>query len=184
MDVEQHSPEQNDPLALHFYQEVGPQDLGIFWFTNHSLTSFPEPFFDIDYLLDGLLSDHIEKVEKNEIAGQFPKHFFMSNNFGRPFFVAHLVKSPATLKDDIKNLMQLFSQSKNALKDQQDQDQSIKRDRILLVFSEAFSKNSNVHVIPFTKIEGEEVLKKKQEINFLQKNYPQFEFIVYEIAAM
>ncbi|HAZ12101.1 MAG: hypothetical protein A2X86_06380 [Bdellovibrionales bacterium GWA2_49_15] len=99
-------------LAPAFREQIGPEVLGIFWITRKAISEFPPPFLDVDYLLDGLLTYHLRRTDTKESATQMERHnFFMSHNFGRPFFVAHIHAPEEVLEKDFASLMQLFTQN-------------------------------------------------------------------------
>ena len=104
-------------LSPAFREQVGPDVLGICWITRLSLEDRPFPFLDIDYLLDGLLTYHLRRTGLS--AGATQRHnFFMSHNFGRPFFVAHIHATGQALKNDFANLMQLIPENDKRKKGQ------------------------------------------------------------------
>ena len=80
---------------------VTPETLGIFWFTGDPLKSMPRPFAALNYFLDGLL-DHSPAVLESQ-----RKNFFVSNNFGQNFFIAHLQQNSGQFKRDVEELMGL-----------------------------------------------------------------------------
>ncbi|MBI2521906.1 MAG: hypothetical protein HYV97_15935 [Bdellovibrio sp.] len=94
-----------------FREQIGPEVLGIFWITRKALSEFPSPFQEVDYLLDGLLTYYLRRTNTKEVTMQTERHnFFMSHNFGRPFFVAHIHAAKQVLKKDFESLMQLFTE--------------------------------------------------------------------------
>ncbi len=107
----------NSPPA--FREQIGPEVLGIFWITRKTLSEFPSPFLDVDYLLDGLLTYHLRRTDTKEASTHTERHnFFMSHNFGRPFFVAHINAHEQVLKKDFASLMQLFTESDSGKRSQ------------------------------------------------------------------
>lgn len=94
---------------------ITPDVLGVFWLTSTELHTRPRPFDALNYVLNGLLSEYchnkdiIEKDEKtlNVNSDSKYKNFFSSNNYGAPFFVAHLKENVSLVEQDFINLMTL-----------------------------------------------------------------------------
>ena len=85
--------------------------LGLTWITKEPLSARPFYFEAIDYLLDGMLTVHNNRVIDNEDLKQNSKSFFIGTSFGKPIFISHLVESSEKLKKDAFELTQLASKS-------------------------------------------------------------------------
>ena len=85
--------------------------LGLIWITKEPLSARPFYFEAIDYLLDGMLTVHNNRVIDNEDLKQNSKSFFIGTSFGKPIFISHLVESSEKLKKDAFELTQLASKS-------------------------------------------------------------------------
>lgn len=57
---------------------------GILWFTEQNLLERPLPFNELDYFLDGLLTNICLQENKSNVR----KHFLSTTHFGKPFFLA------------------------------------------------------------------------------------------------
>ncbi len=57
---------------------------GILWFTEQNLLERPLPFNELDYFLDGLLTNVCLEENRNSVR----KHFLSTTHFGKPFFLA------------------------------------------------------------------------------------------------
>ena len=92
-------------LAHKLGDHLTPSTCGALWFTDSDLTQRPEPFNEIDYYLDGLLTNIL--LENNTSTQQ--KHFLTTSHFGRPFFLAqfHLKETNPNLKRDLAEVHQL-----------------------------------------------------------------------------
>jgi len=95
---------------------ITPDVLGVFWLTEDKLLNKPAPFSTLDYFLDGLLTSFYQKrkglSENREEVSR--KNFFISRNFGGPFFVWHLETSHKELKEELKNLMEMAKKMNTA----------------------------------------------------------------------
>ena len=65
-----------------------PEFLGIVWVTSGPISRERRYFNEVNYLLDGLLLNSFE-VEPNKNENHF--ELFVGKNFGRDFFLAHMV---------------------------------------------------------------------------------------------
>ncbi len=141
-------------FSVPFREQVGPDVLGICWITRKALEERPFPFLDIDYLLDGLLTYHLRRTGQNEGSTQPQRHnFFMSHNFGRPFFVAHIHATGQALKKDFASLMQLLPEH-----DKKKKSQNAANEKIIILL--------------------EKDQQDLPEINSLKKTYPEKRFEV------
>jgi len=94
---------------LSVIQDLGnhltPQTCGVLWFTQIPLIERPLPFSELDYYLDGLLTNIcLEKRESPE-----HKHFLTTHHFGRPFFLAQFQMdgNNSKIKNDLGQVHQL-----------------------------------------------------------------------------
>ncbi len=78
---------------------------GILWFTDQNLLERPLPFNELDYFLDGLLTN----ICLQENKGHVRKHFLSTNHFGKPFFLAQfqLSEESKSLSADLHEVGQL-----------------------------------------------------------------------------
>lgn len=103
----------NSPEIEHLSQHINPETRGIIWLTDELLDFNSPGAYEINYLLNGILtksladSNHEDKHRNN---------FYLGENFGKPFFVAHAVikeKSDLNQLDDTINLATPFIQEKS-----------------------------------------------------------------------
>ncbi|HXH30389.1 MAG TPA: hypothetical protein VNJ01_06230 [Bacteriovoracaceae bacterium] len=80
---------------------VTPQTLGIIWFPKDDVDSFNPYYGPIDYLLDGLLTAHLET------SPELSSRIIIGENFGRSFYVMVVKKIVAT---EIEGLQTLIAQ--------------------------------------------------------------------------
>lgn len=73
---------------------IGPNCYGIIWITKDKVNLSHPIVYDLNYLLDGLLVQTL----KEEISNEESNFFFLSENFGHPFFVGHIIDSNNTIK--------------------------------------------------------------------------------------
>ena len=87
---------------------IGPQVLGVLWISEAPLEKFPKAFLEMDYLLDGLLTHHLQDLQAASAtnSADHEKNFFLSTSFGTPFFVAHLHHTRIIL-GEVKELIQM-----------------------------------------------------------------------------
>lgn len=76
--------------------QISNQCSGILWVTNGPLDLSLPSIYSLNYLLDGLL---IQRLKQEFSTLSEKGHFFLSENFGRPFFIAHLKENADLLKD-------------------------------------------------------------------------------------
>lgn len=73
---------------------ISPNCCGIIWLTQDKVDISHPSVYELNYLLDGLLIKTLsEKTNDNDT-----NHFFLSENFGRPFFIGHVVDSSSAVK--------------------------------------------------------------------------------------
>ena len=82
----------------HLSHLVSPTTSGIIWLTDDALGSTLPGVYELNYLMNGLLTKSIaakdEQIKSNS-------NFFLAENFGNPFFLGHSVVSS---KEDLKNM--------------------------------------------------------------------------------
>lgn len=84
---------------------ITPSTLGVIWITTDPLNKNPRSFEAFDYFLDGLLTNFNQ--QKNNDTPTNKKNFFISTNFGNPFFVGHLEESSKSFQEDLNDLVNL-----------------------------------------------------------------------------
>ena len=72
--------------------QINSNCTGILWITDDKVTINHPNVYELNYLLDGLL---VKTLTHNNDC---ESHFFLSENFGAPFFVGQIVDSDKTLK--------------------------------------------------------------------------------------
>jgi hypothetical protein len=77
---------------------VGPEHLGIIWVESKDLSERPSLFYELDYLLDGLLTDSIKQKAAAE------QSFFLGQSFNRPFFLFKGSKDSISCKQNMESL--------------------------------------------------------------------------------
>ena len=82
----------------HLSHLVSPKTSGIIWLTDDFLGPSLVGLYELNYLLDGLLT---KTLSSDQEKSESKSNFFLAENFGNPFFVGHSVISN---KDDLKNL--------------------------------------------------------------------------------
>ena len=92
---------------------ISPQVLGLLWITPGPITTFPRPFAQIDYFLDGLLTRYVQQygqaTGKDSSSLKEKKNFFVTESFGSPFFVANLDRQKeSSLNRELSELMSLI----------------------------------------------------------------------------
>ena len=94
--------------AFLLRRTIGPHVLGVLWISELPLEKFPKAFLEMDYLLDGLLTRHLQdlRTASNRPPTDHEKNFFLSTSFGTPFFVAHLHHTKIVL-GEVKELIQM-----------------------------------------------------------------------------
>jgi hypothetical protein len=82
----------------HLSHLVSPTTSGIIWLTDDDLNSNLPGVYELNYLLNGLLTKSIAaKASQSESNS----NFFLAENFGNPFFLGHSVVSS---KADLLNM--------------------------------------------------------------------------------
>lgn len=107
----------------HLSRLITSETVGIIWLTDIALNSELQGVYEFNYLTNGLLTKSIQsKDEKTENA-----NFFISESFGKSFFLSHLViESSSDIKkmynhmelakpliDDTISLVYIFNKSSN-----------------------------------------------------------------------
>lgn len=109
----------NNANPLHtLCDNIGPNDLGIIWLTESGLNDQLNNFFEMNYLMDGLLS-------QSTIKNDTEFNFFLTQQFGEQFFLIHKEYQP---KHDFNKLQNILKVSQNK--------ETSKNNVILLVQSE------------------------------------------------
>ena len=85
---------------------ITPEITGIFWITSTPLTDRPKPFEAIDYFLDGLLTQYVKHVT-DQVTDSNTKNFFACENFGKQFFVGHLLRDSKNIEHDFREIISL-----------------------------------------------------------------------------
>lgn len=86
---------------FHLLQkELTPQTLGLIWFLNSALEERPTPFDELDYFLDGLLSQTLKSLPQ----AQPQHHFIKASQFSRPFYL--IVLGPGLDKSEQSSLIE------------------------------------------------------------------------------
>jgi hypothetical protein len=82
----------------HLSHLVSPTTSGIIWLTDDDLNSKLPGVYELNYLMNGLLTKSIAaKAQQTESSS----NFFLAENFGNPFFLGHSV---VLSKEDLKNM--------------------------------------------------------------------------------
>jgi hypothetical protein len=81
----------------HLSHLVTPHTSGIIWLTDDFLGPKLVGIYELNYLLNGLLTKSLSQKINNDSKS----NFFLAQNFGNPFFVGHCVVES---KDDLQNM--------------------------------------------------------------------------------
>jgi hypothetical protein len=95
-----------NPEIEHLSQYINPETRGIIWLTDELLDFNSPGAYEINYLLNGILTKSLADVDHED---KHSNNFFLGENFGHAFFVAHAVIND---KEDIKNLDDTLSLAK------------------------------------------------------------------------
>lgn len=82
----------------HLSQHINPETSGIIWLTDELLDFNSPGAYEINYLLNGILTKSLANVQHED---KHTNNFFLGENFGKPFFIAHAVINQ---KPDLENL--------------------------------------------------------------------------------
>ena len=85
----------------HLSKNLKPETSGIIWLTDEELTTNSYGLYEFNYLLDGML---VKSISSNNDKDN-KSHFFLGENFGKPFFIGHVLVEN---KDDIKLMYKHF----------------------------------------------------------------------------
>lgn len=89
-------------------KKLSPATSGLIWFSETSLEKRPLPFEELDYFLDGLLSQTAELSSQQE-----SEHYFIkASQFSRPFYLIYLGPHQSSHK-----LTELIQQDLNLMGD-------------------------------------------------------------------
>ena len=84
----------------HLSHLVSPTTSGIIWLTDEDLNSKLPGVYELNYLMNGLLTKSIASKD-HQSKSKSKSNFFLAENFGNPFFLGHsVIKS----KEDFKNM--------------------------------------------------------------------------------
>lgn len=78
----------NDSGIEHLSQLINPNTCGILWLTDEPLGYDSPGAYEVNYLLDGILTKTLEQANDSQVS---PSNFFLGENFGKPFFVGQNV---------------------------------------------------------------------------------------------
>ena len=78
---------------------VTPQTLGIIWFPKDDIDTFNPYYRSVDYLLDGLLTAHLQTNP------ELSSRIIIGENFGKPFYVMIIKKLVPTELEGLQTLM-------------------------------------------------------------------------------
>lgn len=87
-------------------EALSPDFLGIIWSTSTPPSRNCNTLKALDYFVDGLILKNLPKEES--ICGE-STHFFLSKNFGKPFFIYHICGDKKKKKEEIKKLLPMIS---------------------------------------------------------------------------
>ena len=90
----------------HLLESITSKTLGIFWLTDTPLSLDCLKVNEFNYLLNGTLYRQI----KNPPSGHNPVSFFLTQNFGHDFFLAHIFVENDTVLNQLEKKFQ-FMQS-------------------------------------------------------------------------
>jgi len=85
-----------------FRHQITPHVLGILWLTEKDFSAKLENYHNLNYFVDGLFSSQIQPAENQSKQ----KRLFLTESFGRPFFISHIKQTQKT-ELEIKNLLDL-----------------------------------------------------------------------------
>lgn len=74
----------------HLSKHVSSDTGGIIWLTDCPLDFESPGVYEFNYLLDGILLKKIAENKDTEVANK-KSNFFLGQNFGRPFFISHVL---------------------------------------------------------------------------------------------
>lgn len=95
----------------HLSHLVSPKTSGIIWLTDDYLGPSLVGLYELNYLLDGLLT---KTLSSDQEKSESKSNFFLAENFGNPFFVGHSV---INTKDDLKNMFKHIELGKPLFED-------------------------------------------------------------------
>jgi len=98
----------NTPEIEHLSQHINPETRGIVWLTDELLDFNSPGAYEINYLLNGILTKSLSDSNHQD---KHTNNFYLGENFGNPFFVAHAVineKDDLSQLDDTINLAKPF----------------------------------------------------------------------------
>lgn len=100
------------PVGLELLSEqVSPQVAGIIWLTDELLDYEIPGFYEVNYLLDGILLQTLRQSPEEDRNAQ---NLFIGKSFGHPFFVFHSVVDDA---NSFKRIVKEFNVTAPLLKE-------------------------------------------------------------------
>lgn len=115
----------NQTSNLHLIcDQIGPREIGIIWLQDEELSEKTEYFFEMNYLMDGLLS-------QTEITDKDNFHFYLTKQFSNQFF---LIYKDCSKKMNVDNLISIIKNSTNLINSERSN---------ILIFSQSKRVNSN-----------------------------------------
>lgn len=101
----------SDSGIEHLSQLINPNTSGVLWLTDELLSYDSPGAYEMNYLLNGILT---KSLAKKELEDQHNNNFFLGDNFGKPFFVAHTVISE---KKDFQRIFETLELAKPFIQD-------------------------------------------------------------------
>lgn len=101
----------------HLSHLVSPTTSGIIWLTDDNLSTTLPGVYELNYLMNGLLTKSIAVKEQKAESNS---NFFLADNFGNPFFLGHTVVSS---RDDLKNMHKHIELAKPLFNNNQNENQ-------------------------------------------------------------
>lgn len=87
---------------LNLNDQVSQNTLAIIWLTTTEISNSLKYYQPINYLLNGVLVNNISNSSKSRSS------FFMSEGFGKPFFMGHIQIDENNLDKDIQAIVNLL----------------------------------------------------------------------------
>ena len=88
---------------------VDKKVLGIFWLTEKRPASSDRYFNELDYLVDGLLSDSVRKnSSKKDNDSSYSQELFLGKNFESPLFLYHSLPEEKNLTRNFQNFISIL----------------------------------------------------------------------------
>jgi hypothetical protein len=90
----------------HLSHLVSPTTSGIVWLTDEYLTPSLVGLYELNYLVNGLL---VKSISSNKSDIDVKSNFFLAENFGNPFFLAHSVIKEKKDRENMFNQIKLVT---------------------------------------------------------------------------